>query len=339
MRVPFQAGQHLLVSAQAADPSALQQRSLHRSSGQCRERVPEDRTPPPCLEPSHQLRARGAAAGCADRGRTAREKTAKRIGWGDDVHELLASPIFREPLTEPGEPLFWAPLLALFAGLRMEEALQLRTDDFSSELGVAYINVWISEEHQRLKTESAQRQVPIHSTLLDLGLLHLVELRRSAGRGRIFTYLERGKNKGKLGEIFSKRFTHYRRRHKIYKAVQDFHGFRTEFQTRLTHARVAGHTRSYLMGHEITDITHKNYFRAGDPMTALRRLRSMSSRSTSTVHGSVDHFQTCARQAEPLGSGWSQWGKSSSLAVREPSSNHTSTGHDCYLYDLRPKRR
>jgi integrase len=203
--------------------------------------------------------------------RTAREKTAKRAGWGDDVDKLLASPIYHEPLDEPGEPLFWAPLLALFAGLRMEEALQLRVDDFASAFGVAYINVWVGDEHQRLKSESGQRQVPLHRTLLDLGLLQLVELRRSAGRGRIFTYLERGKNKGKLGEIFSKRFTHYRRRHNIYKAVQDFHGLRTEFNTRLTHALVQENFCKYLMGHEITDVTHVNYFRAVHPMPTLKK--------------------------------------------------------------------
>ncbi len=191
-------------------------------------------------------------------------------GLGDDIHKLLASPIYREPLDEPGEPLFWAPLLALFAGLRMEEALQLRSDDFATETNVAYIRIQIADENQRLKSGAAQRRVPVHRTLLDLGLLQLVELRRTSGQGRIFTHLERGRSKGKLGENFSKRFTHYRKRNAIYEAAKDFHGLRTDFHTRLAYANVPVHARRSLMGHENTDITHKHYFRVGDPLPALK---------------------------------------------------------------------
>src|SRR5690625_1272429 len=132
-----------------------------------------------------------------------------RMGWGDDINKLLASPIYRDPLDDPGEPLFWAPLLALFAGLRMEEALQLRADDFSSEMGVPYVAIRIADENQRLKTRTAERRIPVHRTLLDLGLLRLVELRQETGQGRIFTHFERGKTEGKLGENFSKRFTNW----------------------------------------------------------------------------------------------------------------------------------
>ena len=64
--------------------------------------------------------------------RLAHEEDRDRLPWGDRLPELLSSPIFRTPLEEPGDPGFWAPLLGLFAGFRMEEALQLRTDDFDT---------------------------------------------------------------------------------------------------------------------------------------------------------------------------------------------------------------
>lgn len=67
--------------------------------------------------------------------RTSRETEAQRVGWGDDIHALLASPIYRQPLPEPGEPLFWAPLLGMFAGLRMEEAQQGFPDFLVHRLG------------------------------------------------------------------------------------------------------------------------------------------------------------------------------------------------------------
>jgi hypothetical protein len=108
--------------------------------------------------------------------------------------------IYREPLDEPGDPLFWAPLLALFAGLRMEEALQLRADDFYTELGVPYLRVRITDENQRLKSVAAQRRVPVHRSLLDLGLLDLVELRRATGQGRIFTHLDAVRTRASSGK-------------------------------------------------------------------------------------------------------------------------------------------
>ncbi len=54
------------------------------------------------------------------------EADPERSPWGDALPDLLASRIFVEPLKDPGDPLFWVPLLGFFTGLRMEEALHLR---------------------------------------------------------------------------------------------------------------------------------------------------------------------------------------------------------------------
>ncbi len=75
--------------------------------------------------------------------RLANEEDADRLPWGDRLPGLLGSPIYQTPLPEPGDPLFWAPLLGLFAGFRMEEALQLGTEDFDTVEGVPVIKVLI----------------------------------------------------------------------------------------------------------------------------------------------------------------------------------------------------
>ncbi|TJZ86069.1 hypothetical protein [Paracoccus hibiscisoli] len=67
--------------------------------------------------------------------RLANEEDADRLPWGDRLPKLLGSPIYRQPLSEPGDPLFWAPLVGLFAGFRMEEFLQLGTHDFDTVEG------------------------------------------------------------------------------------------------------------------------------------------------------------------------------------------------------------
>lgn len=133
--------------------------------------------------------------------RLANEEDSDRLPWGDRLPGLLGSPIYSSPLDEPGNPLFWAPLLGLFAGLRLEEALQLGTDDFDTVDGVHVIKVQISGAAQSRKSKAAKRGIPIHDTLLDLGILSLVELRRKAGQGRLFTYLERGQAKGTFGPV------------------------------------------------------------------------------------------------------------------------------------------
>lgn len=199
-----------------------------------------------------------------------KQPTAQRRGWGDAVHALLGSPIYREPLEEPGEPLFWAPLLGLFAGLRMEEALQLRCDDFSTENNIPFIDVQFSGGEQRLKAKASVRRVPIHPSLLHLGLLELVELRRTNDQNRIFTHLRRGKSKKSLSELFSKHFKRYRDEHGLSKKWQDFHALRHEFQIRLTHAGVPEHSRKALMGHAVNDVTHAHYYRDGDTIEMLR---------------------------------------------------------------------
>jgi len=202
--------------------------------------------------------------------RLANEEEADRLPWGDRLPKLLGSPIYRQPLAEPGDPLFWAPLVALFAGFRLEETLQLGTDDFDTDEGVPVICVQLSGGLQSLKSKAAKRSIPIHDTLLDLGLLKLVELRRAANQKRLFTYLERGQAKGTFGEIFSKRFTTYRKRCGIYDRARDFHSLRKDFQTRLTRAEVPYHSRKLLMGHELSDVTHKHYYPEGDTIEMMR---------------------------------------------------------------------
>jgi hypothetical protein len=42
----------------------------------------------------------------------------KREVWFDDLPALLRTPLYQEPLVEAGDPMFWAPLIALHTGAR-----------------------------------------------------------------------------------------------------------------------------------------------------------------------------------------------------------------------------
>ena len=198
------------------------------------------------------------------------ERRVERIGWGEDIYALLGSEIFQNPLPEQDEPLFWCPLIAMYAGLRLEEILQLRVNDFYSEAGIMAVRVQNEIGSQEVKSANGFRSVPLHRALIDIGLPELVVLRRQQGLSRLFPHIERSKSKGTLSAIMSKRFGYYTESRGIKKPGLDFHALRTEFHVRLARAKVPDHVRKGLMGHEQTDVTHKNYYRLGETIEALK---------------------------------------------------------------------
>lgn len=198
------------------------------------------------------------------------EARVERKGWGDDIQTLLKTKVFREPLDTPGEPLFWAPLIAMFAGLRLEEICQLRVRDFGTEDGVQYVAVQNEIGSQFTKSENSIRRVPLHHALIEIGLPQLVDLRKQEGMSRLFPQMTRSKSKGTMSAIMSKRFGYYRRSVGITDDFLDFHALRTEFHVRLARAGVPDFVRKGLMGHEQTDVTHEAYFRAGMTIGALK---------------------------------------------------------------------
>lgn len=198
------------------------------------------------------------------------ERRVERTGWGDDIYNLLRSKVFREPLASPDEPLFWAPLIAMFSGLRLEEILQLRVRDFGKEDGILFVTVQNEIGSQSTKSENSIRRVPLHTALLDIGLPQLVELRKQAGMSRLFPHMPRSKSKGTLSAIMSKRFGYYRRSVDITDDFLDFHALRTEFHVRLARGGVEDFVRKILMGHQHNDVTYTAYLRAGLTIGALK---------------------------------------------------------------------
>ena len=166
--------------------------------------------------------ARGRLSAKALAARRAAEADPEREPWGKLLPALLGSRIYRERLKDAGDPLFWCPLLALLAGLREEEALQLRAENFMSEDGVAYLVVR-QGVGQQVKSRQGRRRVPIHSELIRLGLLRFVATR---GRGRLFRGVVRGKSRGTLSETFTKTFGTYLTREMIKAPGLDFHALR-----------------------------------------------------------------------------------------------------------------
>jgi len=126
------------------------------------------------------------------------EEKRKRVCWDDRIYTFLGSPAFQGPFDDPGEPFYWIPLIARLMGLREEEACQLGPDDFGTDKGIAYLDVKVLDANN-VKTIESQRRIPVHPTLIELGLMKLVELRRKQGRCRRGPSRRPVKSKGARG--------------------------------------------------------------------------------------------------------------------------------------------
>ncbi|WP_166415793.1 site-specific integrase [Cochlodiniinecator piscidefendens] len=120
------------------------------------------------------------------------EDNSRKI-WGDELPKLFRTPVFQGQIADVGDPMFWAPIIAVLHGLREEEVLQLSLDDIRVENGIDYFDIKVGARWQRLKSKAATRRLSLHTSLIALGFLDLVAMRRREGEDRLFPHLTRGK--------------------------------------------------------------------------------------------------------------------------------------------------
>lgn len=163
---------------------------------------------------------------------------------------------------------YWLPLLGLYAGGRLNELAQLHLSDIKvSEQGVHFLdfNLDASDKvdadkdagpvdahgSKALKTVNAERVVPLHPRLIELGFLEYVEALRAAFYTRLFPELQfnRVKGYGKAASSwFNERFLG--KQLKIERnGKRTFHSFRHNFSTAAGHVDMEGRVRDQLMGH------------------------------------------------------------------------------------------
>ena len=201
----------------------------------------------------------------------AEEKTARRLPWGDALGDLLATSAFVMPMADGTDvhDVFWPTLLGVHAGLRQEEALQLRADDVDTIEGIPILRIQ-SGEGQHLKGGTEHRIVPLHDNLVALGFLRFVEERRRAGQVWLFPDINRCAAKGRLSGTFTKTFTRYRVAEGVYHPRRDFHSLRTHFNVSLKRRQCPLEIRKRLMGHKIRDVTEEHYDPEGSPIQEFK---------------------------------------------------------------------
>lgn len=147
---------------------------------------------------------------------------------------------------------FWIPLIGLYSGMRLGEIVQLLLADVREVDGVWCFEVSRTEEDEagpkkNIKTASSLRLVPIHPTLVGLGFLQFVDIRRAKGK-RLFDEIKPGKD-GYYSHNFSKYFSRYLASIGIKTKKTSFHSFRHNFADACDRGSVTLPIREALMGH------------------------------------------------------------------------------------------
>ena len=110
----------------------------------------------------------------------------RKVYTPDDMKKIV-----EHLLLDEGKPeRYWLPLIAMLSGLRLDEACQLYTEDVKMIGGVWCFDV-NDEGDKKLKNVSSTRIVPVHPSLIGLGLLGYVEQGRVVGRPRLWMNLQR----------------------------------------------------------------------------------------------------------------------------------------------------
>jgi integrase len=194
----------------------------------------------------------------------------KRLPYESSQLEVIFNcPIYtgRQSIHKSGTPgklrlkdgRFWVPIIALYAGMRAGEIIQLTYKDIREEDGIFYFDITKSEddpeeEIKHLKTGSSYRKVPIHSAILKLGFLDYVASRKM---GRLFPELKIGSD-GNYSQPWSKFWYNLGNKWKFRSKLHVFHSFRHNFVDALHEANVTDAIAMQLCGHT-NDDAHWGY--------------------------------------------------------------------------------
>jgi integrase len=122
--------------------------------------------------------------------RAEREKGATPIRpfTDEELTKVFCSPRFlQQRLSRPDR--YWVTLICLYSLCRREEAAQLTLNDLGEKDGIPFIIITDLGENQSVKTPGSKRTIPIHSSLIALGFLDVVQTARRQGHKRLFHQL------------------------------------------------------------------------------------------------------------------------------------------------------
>ncbi|MFG1312850.1 site-specific integrase [Xanthobacter autotrophicus] len=164
----------------------------------------------------------------------------------------------------------WGSLIGIYTGARLNEVCQIHLDDIKEIDGIWCFDMNDAGDGKRLKNAASRRMVPIHSRLLELGLLKHVATLKEAGETRLFPDFSFSPKEGygrALGRWFNDRFL-------VQLGIKStdlvFHSLRHTMVTRLMQAGVEENHVKALVGHTREGVTQQHYFKQGYTLAQLK---------------------------------------------------------------------
>lgn len=155
---------------------------------------------------------------------------------------------------------YWLPLLGLYTGARIDELCQLYLDDFCQLGDIWTININTIDD-KKTKNITSCRKVPIHSRLIDLGLLDYISSLKKKKEARLFPELKLGRD-GYSHEP-SKWFGRFSDTCGVTDSKKTFHSFRHTLIEALKLQSIVTEEKmdkvSAIVGHKIENMT-KGYY-------------------------------------------------------------------------------
>lgn len=172
-----------------------------------------------------------------DEGKGYKEPT--RVGFSkDDLGRMFGDPMFLSPAKFGTRQ--WALLVALYTGARSSsEIARIKLTDIYEEQGV-----WVFNLEEATKNVRSKRLVPLHSKLIELGLLDYAQRLRRKGASRLFPDWD---PEDKINRWFLRTF---RKQVGISDQRKVFHSFRHTLKTALAHYSVNRDVSDMITGHK-----------------------------------------------------------------------------------------
>lgn len=169
--------------------------------------------------------------------------------------------------------LFWIPIVALYSGMRAAEITGLERQDICREDGIWCFRVR-PNGFRDIKSQSANRSVPVHPTLLKMGLIEALARQGFGPRQSIWPNLS--KHPMNCSAPFTRIWSRYRKDCGIYDAHKTFHSFRHTFIHALADASSQIDVVAEIAGHSMKSEFYGRYRKRPDVRRLLQAVRRVA---------------------------------------------------------------
>ncbi|MFZ2959238.1 MAG: site-specific integrase [Candidatus Ozemobacteraceae bacterium] len=205
--------------------------------------------------------------------KTTKPDEERSVYTDENFQSIFRSPLYSEPGWNARPERFWIPLIGMFTGMRLGEICQLYLSDIRRFDGILCIDV-NDEKDKRLKNIASRRIVPVHPTLLEIGLESYLTGMTAKNTERAWPNLQHVRDG--YGHSFSNWFQRFNREYITDDPKRVFHSFRHNVANQLKQAEVASAAISEILGHSVESVSLGRYGKRFQPdvlMNAIRQIQ------------------------------------------------------------------